>query len=135
MVPSSRIRTAARRSTVFMVLTFSKMADAGRAFLDGDSTSCDNIAVSFPFRVLSGQEKILRAARTVLPCDHGHGQAQTRATNDDVDSDVGLADGRKPPVLSTLESIAARVRVRRLRRGPMCLLLCRDDGSTGVATW
>ncbi len=33
------------------------MADAGRAFLDGDSTSCDNIAVSCPFGSSAGKKR------------------------------------------------------------------------------
>src|SRR5438128_9904097 len=69
----------------------------------------------------------------VLHFAHGDGQAHTRSTTDDVGHDDGLANGCKPPVLSALESAAARTRVRRFRRSAVRRLLCGDDGPTRIA--
>ena len=44
-----------------------------------------------------------------------------------------LPTAAQPPVLSALESAAARARVRRLRRSAVRWLLCRDDGPARIA--
>src|SRR5215510_7693252 len=48
------------------------------------------------------------------------------------DSDE-LADGRESSLLSSVESAAARARLRRLRRSAMCRLLRRHDGPPQLA--
>src|SRR5690242_17592655 len=53
----------------------------------------------------------------------------------DVGDDDGLADGRESSLLSSVESAAARARLRRLRRSAMCRLLRRHDGPPRLAPW
>src|SRR6266851_821590 len=54
---------------------------------------------------------------------HGDGHTHTRAAAEHVGRGDGLPDSRKSPVLHTLESAAARARVRRFRRSAMCDVL------------
>jgi len=50
----------------------------------------------------------------------------------DVGDDDGLADGRESSLLSSVESAAARARLRRLRRSAMCQLYAATMGRPGL---
>src|SRR5262249_46632007 len=71
----------------------------------------------------------MRENRTTLrPCRWANENAtDSRRCGDE------LADGRESSLLSSVESAAARARLRRLRRSAMCRLLRRPDGPPQLA--
>src|ERR1051325_3435175 len=78
-------------------------------------------------------DQLRHARETLLHLAHVDGQTNTQPTAGDVGDDDELADGRASSRLSSVESAAAKARLRRLRRSEMGRLLRRHDGPPRLA--